>query len=357
MNPPRIKECDMRHFCRIAWCALTVAAVLPAAGAAQVVVETERGPLEVIGLHRWTYQQLEDSLALRGESLRSHACAAVLQGPLGFPSAAVNVYMASPSAPPMFVVTVVEPEDSAWATRRTIDAPAGEPAWPAIRAAASDSVQFRPDMLMNNLQFTDMLRELGRDSVKALLMPLLGAARIEAAIPIIEAVQQRSAAGDLAAALRILATDGDADNRMLAAAVLSNFPASDAAWYALVAGLRDPSDRVAGAARSALNIMRQTGARPIDWAPAVNDLAPLLAGAYVWAFGDLLSTLVATEIDPALAPMLLVGSSHLLLSHARAQFERAREPAAAFLGRMSGAPDAGADAWEAWAASLRGNGR
>jgi hypothetical protein len=345
----------MRNLRRIVWCALTAAAVLPAAGAAQVVVETERGPLEVIGLHRWTYQQLEDSLALRGESLRSHACAAVLQGQLGFPSAAVHVYTASPSAPPLFVVTIVEPDDSARATRRTIDGPAGAPVWSGIRAAASDSVRFRPDMLMNSLQFTGMLRELGRDSLEALLIPLLGAERIEAAIPIIEAVQQRSAADDLAAALLILAADANVDNRMLASAVLSNFPASDAAWYALVGGLRDPSDRVAGAARSALNIMRETGARPIDWSPAIDDLVPLLAGAYVWAYSDLLSTLVATEIDPALAPALLAGSSHLLLSHARAQFDRAREPAAAFLGRMSGAPGAGADVWGAWAASLRQN--
>jgi hypothetical protein len=345
----------MRHLCRIAGCALALA-VVPVDGTAQVVVETERGPLEVIGLHRWTYQQLEDSLAVRGESLRSHACAAVLQGQLGFPAAAVTVYMADPSAPPVFVVTIVEPDDSARATRRTIDAPAGEPAWPTIRAAASDSVRFRPDMLMNNLQFAGMLRELGRDSLEMVLASF-GPDRFAAAIPIVEAVHARSSADDMATALRMLAADGDVDNRMLAAAVLSNFPDHDAAWYALVAAMRDPSDRVAGAASSALNVMRQAGARTVDWSPAVEDLVPLLAGAYVWAFRDLLTTLVATEIDPALAPALLAGGSHLLLSHARAQFDRAREPAAAFLGRMSGDPDAGPDAWQSWTASLRDSGR
>lgn len=346
----------MRLFRSVWYAALVAAAVLPAAGSAQVVIETDRGPLEVIGLHRWTYQQLEDSLAVHGESLRSHACAAVLQGQLGFPSAAVNVFMANPGAPPTFVVTVVEPDDSTRATRRTIDGPAGEAAWPGLRAVASDSVRFRADMLMNELQFAGMVRQLGADSVRALLTPLLGAARMEAALPMVATLHQHDAAEDLAAALRILAEDGDVDNRILAAFVLSNFAASDAAWYALVAGMRDPSDRVAGAARSALNSMRQAGARPIDWTPAVDDLEPLLAGAYVWGYTDLLLTLVATEIDAALAPVLLTGSPHLLLSHARAQFAGARNPAAAFLGRMSGAPDAGVDAWEAWATSLRAGG-
>src|SRR5256885_747596 len=81
------------------------------------VLETPTARLELIGLKRWTLTMILDSLAryAPGDSLTSHACAAILRMKLGFADAAAEYY------PPGFegslngywAVPVVEPQDSA----------------------------------------------------------------------------------------------------------------------------------------------------------------------------------------------------------------------------------------------------
>lgn len=342
----------------------TVAAVLscmlalvPSTAPGQVVIETENGPLEIIGLDRWSVQALEDSIAhyAPGESIRSHACAAVLKDQLHFASAALQVKVAADGSR-VTLLTVVEPHNAQKATRRTIDAPHRAPLWPALREAAAGAAGFDFTPLTQALQFYEVAEALGVDSAQAFLTPHLGRREAPRVFATLRAARSQDGPQDLEAALATLGGDGDRENRALAAAVLANFPESDAAWHALVAGLRDENPGVAAIAQHALNTLRATAPRRIDWRPAVSDLVPLLAGANAWAFADLLSTLVATEIDPALASNLLAGNWRLALSHARAQHAGARDPAAALLQRMSGLRDAGPDAWQAWAETL-GQGR
>jgi hypothetical protein len=325
---------------------------LPSSG--QVLVETERGPLEIIGLRTWTYQALEDSIAryAPASSLRSHACAAVLQGELGFASASVVVYTTTDGRPPTFVVTLVEPADSIVASKRVI---AGAPVaalWPEVRRVATGAAGFDRRKLIEPLQFYPAFKTAGYDSLRAGLVPILGSADAEIAAGVLRAIDRRSDPDDLRLALASLASDPDAGNRTIAAGILANFPDSDAAWLALVGGLRDSDPDAAAAAREAFQVLRRTGVRKIDWKPALADLRPLLSGANAGAFTHLLTVLHETEIDPALARALLADNWHLSLSHARAQYRGAREPAAAFLGRVSGLVDAGPEAWQKWAESL-----
>ncbi|HEY8176041.1 MAG TPA: hypothetical protein VIF32_10130, partial [Gemmatimonadaceae bacterium] len=73
--------------------------------------------VEVIGLERWTIAMIQDSMAkyAPGESLASHACAAVLRYKLGFADAsATNYLFVTPAdTTEQMLVAVVEPQDSA----------------------------------------------------------------------------------------------------------------------------------------------------------------------------------------------------------------------------------------------------
>jgi hypothetical protein len=335
-----------------------VAAVLLAcaqsAAFAQVVIQSERGPLEIIGLRHWTYQALEDSMAhyAPGESLRSHACAAILQDKLGFPSAAVATLITGQTH--AVVVTLVEPQDAPRVTRRTVAAPAQQPKWPAIRSAATVNGVFRAEGLAESLQHHHMAKELGMDSARVLLSPVIGERSASFASGLLGGIMQHDTPADLALALSTLGADGNAENRALAAAVLSNYAQSDDAWRALVAGLRDDAGLVAMVAQASLAALRSSGSRRVDWGPAKTDLVPLIAGANVWAYTELLAVLAATDIDPGLAAPLLAGNWHLVVSHARARDLRAREPAAAFLERISGIQSDDAERWQQWLEGLDG---
>src|SRR5215813_10246265 len=92
--------------------AVTVVAPLRA----QVVIQTSKATIEIIGLSRWTMKMVEDSLAKYGEdSLTAHACAAILRQRLHFADASVTVFTDFPEYEfkNYVAITVVEPQDSA----------------------------------------------------------------------------------------------------------------------------------------------------------------------------------------------------------------------------------------------------
>ena len=96
--------------------ALCLATSVAAQGTRNAILETPAARLELIGLKRWTLGMIQDSLAryAPGESLASHACAAILRQKLGFADAAAQYYSPSPgSTKGYWAVPVVEPQDSA----------------------------------------------------------------------------------------------------------------------------------------------------------------------------------------------------------------------------------------------------
>ena len=102
-----------RAACSLALCLATSVA---AQGTRNAILETPAARLELIGLKRWTLGMIQDPLAryAPGESLASHACAAILRQKLGFADAAAQYYSPSPgSTKGYWAVPVVEPQDSA----------------------------------------------------------------------------------------------------------------------------------------------------------------------------------------------------------------------------------------------------
>src|SRR5687768_11083939 len=95
-----------------------------ASARAQNVITLPGKTVEVLGLKRWTIAMIQDSMAkyAPGESLTSHACAAVLRYKLGFADAAATTYVGWPRGDTIqrIVVSVVEPQDSSRVRHRVM---------------------------------------------------------------------------------------------------------------------------------------------------------------------------------------------------------------------------------------------
>ena len=173
---------------------------------------------------------------------------------------------------------------------------------------------------------------------------------------------RESPAGDLRApsewsyeaAGEVLANAKDVDDRIAAAKALKNFGTRDGAWRALVAGLRDPDPQVAGTCQQSLNWLRRHAPRKVDWRPAEADLSAVLRGTNLFGFVELVQTLTATAIDPAMAGALLGhGGGRLLLAHLDARHDVEHNAARALLAQLRG-EDLGdrVAPWQAWLGAL-----
>ncbi|HEY0971842.1 MAG TPA: hypothetical protein VGE02_12810 [Gemmatimonadales bacterium] len=341
---------------------LTVAtlALLAAAApvGAQAVIDSPKGAIEVIGLRQWTVRMLEDSVAAKapGESLRSHACAAILQEKLGFPAAAVSEesMQLAPDAEPTttILITVVEPQDSARVQLRRMDGRrgAGPWTWVALEKAASDSTRLRINEVLFAMQFYGLYRA-APDSAAARVRRFVPRA-LPAAQEIWREVARLAGPGELATAIRATRSDTSWGHRVLAVSVLANFATRDAAWHALAAAMRDPDERVRNAAGMILGRLAEREPRRIDWRPARADLRALLGGTNVWEYRTLLDVLGRTQVSPALAGTLLRDNTHLLLAHLEARAPQAHEPALAATRRLSGRPAMSRDEAVAWVAAF-----
>lgn len=329
--------------------------VLPTAGRAQAtlrvhneILETPTVRLELIGLKRWTIAMIRDSLAryAPGDSLTSHACAAILRGKLKFADAAVEYY------PPGFVgntkgyfaVPVVEPQDSARVRYRARprDSVPDRGDW----AAALTVFKKHNQVFQSAIQWPSfLLGHMRPDSIE----PHLADAR-----PLLEFLRTHRTEADRRSALWTLAQDGNAPQRAVAAVVLAGFPESDSTWWALADALRDQVGMVAATASQVLNILSVSSARPVNWTPIVHDLRAVLDGTDLFTQNSLLDALAATRIDPSLAPGLLRDGGELLLAKLGSEDSTGARAAQRFLTQVSGR-DLGRNvgAWEDWISSLR----
>jgi hypothetical protein len=164
-------------------------------------------------------------------------------------------------------------------------------------------------------------------------------------------LSSRNREADRVRAMKILAQDGYWANRMVAAAVLSNFAAHDSTWLALARALRDPHEAVREAAEMTL---RGLPSRHVDWRPAVADLRLLLNGTNLSAIAVVFDALARTGIAPQLAPSLLRGNAEWILQHLASESPMAGDAAHRLLIQLNSGRDLGKtrDAWEAWIATL-----
>jgi hypothetical protein len=311
------------------------------------ILETSAVRLELIGLKRWTLAMIRDSLAryAPGDSLTSHACAAILRGKLGFADAAVQYYPPgfAGNTKGYFAVPVVEPQDSARVRYRARprDSVPDRPDW----AAALAVFRKQNHVFQSAIQWPSfLLGQMHPDSVE----PRLAAAR-----PLLEFLRAHRTEADRRTALWTLAHDGNGEQRAVAAVVLAGFPSGDSTWWALADALRDQDGMVSATASQVLSTLSKSAARTVNWAPVADGIRAVLDGTDLFAHNELLDALTATKVNPALASALLRGGGELILAKLSSQDPIARSAAHRFLAQVGG-HDLGQNqaAWENWVRSL-----
>lgn len=329
-------------------CTLTLclATSVVAQSVRNAILETPTARVELIGLKRWTLPMIQDSLAryAPGESLASHACAAILRQKLGFADAAAQYSPPSAANPKGYwAVPVVEPQDSARVRYRELphDSLPDRADWAAALAVFRDHNQ----VFQSAIQTPAFL--LGRmhpDSVEAQLAP---------SRPLLKFLREHRTEVNRHLALWTLERDRNARNRVLATVIMAGFAASDSTWWALADAFRDQDGMVAATASQVLSTLSRSATRPVNWAPVADGVRAVLDGTNLFAHNTLLEVLAATRVDPALAPVLLSGGGELVLAKLRSEDGIGARAARRFLKQVSGR-DFGQDAaaWEKWIRSL-----
>jgi hypothetical protein len=326
---------------------------------AQIRYEAADAHVEVLGLHRWTLKMLQDSIAhyAKGQKLEDAACMVTLRESLHFVEASVTTYSgygapgAKDRVKETLVVMVVEPQDSAkvkWDVRPRNEYTTLIPEYSSIVLPVTDTVGGLWGGRVDNwLQYYTSDAEHRASAIARVPAKSRDAAQADAE-RLWKFLDEHRSEDDRVRALRVLRTDGFNVNRYVAAMVLMSFPASDSTWWALARALRDPHERVRGAARTALYEMAP---RRIDWTPVATDLRLLVGGTNLPSLLTTFEVLDRTQIDPKLASTLLHNNAQWVLDHMGATYPSASYTAHKLLVRLNAGVDLGktrAD-WETWA--------
>lgn len=336
--------------------ALLVALAVSRPASAQSFIDTPEGRAEVIGLKRWTATMLADSLGVHapGVSLfQTRECTKALTSRLHFSSVFIEKFVDGRPGDnaQSVVIRLVEPQDSArirW-RHEPLDSPPARAEWADLfRVLSTPDGTFAEPDLANPLGMYGLFL---RDSSAARQQAIAVGFDANRAVAFWSTLRTHRTRRDRDLALASLSADGNPRNRMVAAAILANFPQSDEVWRALADGLRDPYPGVSVAAMQSLTLLGNGFARHVDWRPAAANLRAVLDGTNLPAFLSLMQVLHQTSISPALAAPLLRGGGELVLANARAADERSRRAAIALLLDLSGRTTPLAD-WGKWIESL-----
>ena len=325
----------------------------PFAARAQVSYESPEGPVEVLGLRRWTLAMLRDSIRhyVPGQDLHDAACMVTLRDSLHFVEASVNRFiMTAPGTPQRtyLAVKVIEPQDAARVQWRP--------------SPGHEFSSLLPEYANLALSITDSLGNVARQGIlfwlqssdtawRALNMSQAPAPMRGDGTRLYGFLTAHTSERDRKVASQTLRANGLWINRFVAAAVLQNFATGDSSWLLLVRALRDPHEAVRDAA-----LMSLSGLSPhsVDWSPVATDLRLLLGGTNLSASTTVMRLLVSTSVEPSLAAKLLRGNGEWLLDHLGLQSPMESEAAHQLLVRLNGGVDLGVKraAWTAWVASL-----
>ena len=328
----------------------------PPPGRTSAVLRVPGKTIEVIGLRRWTLAMVQDSMAkyAPGESLASHACAAVLRYKLGFADAGATTLTGGPPGDSLerVVVTVVEPQDSARVGYRRVPMDTTAPYAPWANGVAL--VRQHP-MAVQGAVF--MYLPWRRDSSATPMEPSV--ARDSASVrQYLRFVAAHATTADEATAMHLLRESPDYPTRVAAASVLLNFvERDDRAAFALVHALTESDGMVKGMASAALTTFAITHPHPVAWGrvpETVSDVHALLDGTSVFELTSVMQLLLRTGVSPADArPLLGHGGGRMLLAYLGAVAPPLRDQAHQLLVALKG-DDLGLDPapWVAWLTTL-----
>jgi hypothetical protein len=312
-------------------------------------LQTARGPIEFVGLHRWTPRDVEDSLRIRaGFDLQhedAHACAADLRYKLHFADAAVFGYRDSVGHY-NWLITLTEPQDSALVHYRALprDTTGGTWAWTEPRAL----------LKAHRAAFVDVIATamLPDDSVRGSYVLPTGADSV-AFVSLRRFVVAHQSRRDERKALEALRRDPNRDDRQIAVALLMPMVHEDTTWTALAQALLEQEGPVKAVAVQALSTRIAAGQRPHRWGTVAPAFHSILDGTSQFMMPEVLRMLVALKADTAQAEPLLHGGGHLLIAYAGVHQRQVRELALHVLRSLSG-QDFGTDVgrWQSWVATL-----
>ena len=304
------------------------------------VIETSKGKIEFIGLEKWTPQLIQEKLGYNSPD-QLHFCATALKKSLGFPDVSVFTYFEGNAR--YKVITVVEPQ---YRDRVKFKSPpTGSVSVPLswaelITTAEKDYGQEVAYGLLDYGKRQQKSAEAEKQKEAPAWWPLL---------------EQRRTPDDYKLALRVLSEDRVSAKRIVAAAVLLNFPKEDGAWQALMEGLRDPEDMVIASCMHALKLLADYSPRPVNWAPVAESIRHILNGTSLFGLPFAIDALLKTGASTELAkPVLRDAGGRMLLSFLQAEHQTEKERSHQLLVKLSG-QDFGYDAlrWSAWIKNLK----
>jgi len=299
------------------------------------IVETSKGKVEFIGLEKWTTEMIQQKLAYQSPD-NFHFCAADLKSKLGFADASVT--LDSENGKMYTIITIVEPDRAGQVSYKP--KPIGSVAIPASWSSLIKLVEER-GILNEILDYGSTLKKSNKTE-----KPLLeGADRTWW-----KYLQERRNKEDFQTALKVLSGDKEYKNRSTAALILTNFPEKDAAWSALMDGVRDKDARVNSASLQALITMAKYVPRRIDWSQSASSIRYILNGTNLSALVHIIKTLLKTKVSQKLANDLFKeDGGRMLLVYLRAKNEERKSLSQNLLMHLSG-KNFGSDVeeWRNW---------
>jgi hypothetical protein len=295
---------------------------------AQVVSDNDRETVEVVGLRRWTIQRLQDSLAKLAPGEPIHGCAATLKYAVHFAETSLMSYPHHQHPHKShIVVTLVEPEDSAFVQRHCCfrgRVMMRNREWYKFHEQFKENVFEREFLAARRFVSVDSLntalkrypRRLDKKAVLAMRTALNK-------LPL--NVAQQAAA---------LADNYDMYERSTSILALSAAATNDTAWYALIRALRDVYDMNTSLAQQALYGFLAQRARPSRWNPAYEDLRALVNGANLFAYPLVLQMLtqIGCSAEDFRAIFQDAQARHLLVSNLQATCPDVSEPIVKLMG-------------------------
>jgi len=278
--------------------------------------------------------------------LASQHCVSVLRDVLHFPDAAWISYAKGDQGRPsdMTQILVVEPRDSARVRLRptltdTIPVPAEWVEAQALVAQSPAAVEY-------------LLRQAWLLSDSAVDSPALQ--RSPTGIHLASFARSQRSPEAYTIAQTVLHRDARLPLRLLALIVLAAAPEREATWQTLAIVLRDPDLIMRVMSPQLLGSLSTFYPRPVDWSPVADDVAAILDGTNLWAFGPMLRALNHTAIDPHLATPLLQPGAGTLLAALASIDAPTRGGAHAVLERLAGRDLGSREAdWVPWIAGLQ----
>lgn len=328
---------------------LTALAAAPLRAQTSTIIHLPGKTIEIVGLERWTPAMIQDSLDRYspGDSLQSHACAAILRYKLHFADAVAEDFVPqTPDTTEYILVGVVEPQDSSRVHYRTVstdfDTLGVQPQWaPLVRLIRHDSFAFQVAV---NFYFQ-------RSDSSGI--PSYARSDSAAIHEVWTYLATHRMSDDVARARTALRHDPDVLDRMAAAATLLNGSQNDSTWWSLMNAELESDGFARATANQVLSSFATNRPRRVNWMPVSSTLHAILDGTDLSSLSTVMRVLVKTGARPEWASTLLRGGGHALLAYAGAEAPAARKPALALLRALRG-EDLGTDlgAWRTWIESL-----